>query len=37
MGSIFFGDMKSAGVAGVMLPQQIEINRGTDGRVSGRN
>jgi hypothetical protein len=37
MGSTFFGDTKSAGVAGVVLPQQIEINRGTDGRVSGRD
>lgn len=37
MGSTFFGDTKLAAVAGVVLPQRIEINRGTDGRVSGRD
>jgi hypothetical protein len=37
MGSTLFGDTKSAGVAGVVLPQQIEINRSIDGRVSGRD
>jgi hypothetical protein len=37
MGSTFFGDAKLAGVAGIVLPQQIEINRGIVGRVSGRD
>ena len=37
MDSTLFGDAKLAGAAGIVLPQQIEINRGTDGRVSGRD
>jgi hypothetical protein len=37
MGSTLFGDAKLAGVAGIVLPQQIEINRGIAGRVSGRD
>jgi hypothetical protein len=37
MGSTFFGDAKLAGVTGIVLPQQIEINRGIAGRVSGRD
>ncbi len=37
MGSTLFGDAELAGVAGIVLPQQIEINRGIAGRVSGRD
>ena len=37
MGSTLFGDAKLAGVAGIVLPQQTEINRGIAGRVSGRD
>jgi hypothetical protein len=37
MDSTLFGDAKLAGVAGIVLPQQIEINRGIAGRVSGRD
>jgi len=37
MGSTLFGDAKLADVAGIVLPQQTEINRGIAGRVSGRD
>jgi hypothetical protein len=37
MGSTLFGDAKLAGVAGIVSPQQIEINRGIVGCVSGRD
>jgi hypothetical protein len=36
MGSTNFGNAITAGVAGPAPPQQIEADRGTDGRVSTR-
>jgi hypothetical protein len=36
MGSTTFGNAITAGVAGRAAPQQIEADRGIDGRVSAR-